>query len=105
MRKRPPQAMEMAMGLNKPEYTGLPLVLSHASCVRCGGLMVTEFGLDLFDDTGKLSFLARRCVQCGDLVDPVILKNRHHPTLSVEHKNKKIRTHLRVDKQFSKSKG
>ena len=99
------QTIETPMGLNNPEGTGLPLVLSHATCIRCGGLMVTEFCLDLYDDTGKLSFLARRCVQCGDLVDPIILKNRYHPAALANHKSRKIRAHTRDDKQFSKSKG
>jgi ribosomal protein S27AE len=87
-------AMTMEMEYTGPKGTGLPLVLSHATCVRCGGLMVTEFCLDLLDDTGKLSFLARRCVQCGDLVDPIILKNRHHPAALVVHKSRNIRAHM-----------
>jgi ribosomal protein S27AE len=39
-------------------------------CPRCGGLMVAEWCLDLSDYSG------RRCVQCGELIDPVILENR-----------------------------
>ena len=46
------------------------------TCRRCGGLMVGEFCMDLPNGTGELEFLASRCVQCGDVVDPVILKNR-----------------------------
>ena len=47
-----------------------------ARCVRCGGLMVTEQCFDLLSDNGHVDFLAQRCVQCGELVDPVILRNR-----------------------------
>ena len=36
-------------------------------CVRCGGLMVSESGLEL---------VVHRCVQCGERVDSVILQNR-----------------------------
>lgn len=36
-------------------------------CSRCGGLMVAELLIDL---------PSHRCVQCGDVVDPVILHNR-----------------------------
>ncbi len=36
-------------------------------CSRCGGLMVIVQLIDL---------PAQRCVQCGELVDPVILHNR-----------------------------
>jgi hypothetical protein len=41
-----------------------------ARCSRCSGLMVAEWYQDLSDYT------AQRCVQCGEIVDPVILKNR-----------------------------
>jgi hypothetical protein len=39
-------------------------------CPRCGGLMVAEWCEDLSD------YNAQRCVQCGEIVDPVILRNR-----------------------------
>jgi len=39
-------------------------------CLRCGGLMVSESGLEL---------VVHRCVQCGERVDSVILQNRQHP--------------------------
>ena len=39
-------------------------------CPRCSGLMVDEWGQDLSD------YGAQRCVQCGEMIDPVILHNR-----------------------------
>ncbi len=42
-------------------------ILDAARCTRCDGLMVPHWCVDL---------LVRRCVQCGDLVDPGILHNR-----------------------------
>ncbi|CAI4029954.1 hypothetical protein DNFV4_00374 [Nitrospira tepida] len=45
-------------------------------CVRCGGLLVIDHCTDLMDGTGRLEFTALRCVQCGDVIDPVILRNR-----------------------------
>ncbi len=39
-------------------------------CPRCSGLMVTEWCQDLSD------YRAQRCVQCGEVIDPVILQNR-----------------------------
>ena len=47
-----------------------------AGCLRCGGLMILEQCFDFLDSAGHLDFLAHRCVQCGDLVDSTILKNR-----------------------------
>ena len=39
-------------------------------------VLVTEQCFDLLSDNGHVDFLAQRCVQCGELVDPVILRNR-----------------------------
>lgn len=46
----------------------------EASCTRCGGLLVEEFCMDL--SSSERTTAAQRCVQCGELVDPVILANR-----------------------------
>jgi hypothetical protein len=52
-------------------------VAPHESmCARCGGLMVTDFCMDLLFCIGETEFAAKRCVQCGEIVDPVILRNR-----------------------------
>jgi ribosomal protein S27AE len=45
-------------------------------CTRCGGLMVNDSYLDLLNNVGESKFSAKRCVQCGEVVDPVILRNR-----------------------------
>lgn len=45
-------------------------------CPRCEGLMVVEQCFDLTGDAGHQDCLARRCVQCGEVIDPVILQNR-----------------------------
>jgi hypothetical protein len=38
--------------------------------------MVNDFCMDLLNSTGELEFAAKRCVQCGEVVDPLILRNR-----------------------------
>lgn len=38
--------------------------------------MVSDFCMDLLNSTGELEFAAQRCVQCGEVVDPVIERNR-----------------------------
>jgi hypothetical protein len=38
--------------------------------------MVSDFCMDLLSSTGELEFAAKRCVQCGEVVDPVIERNR-----------------------------
>lgn len=45
-------------------------------CPRCNGLMVVDQCYDLLDDTGRLYFYGGRCVVCGEIVDPLIVKNR-----------------------------
>ena len=52
-------------------------------CTRCGGLMVQEICPDLFNSTSEVECAARRCVQCGDIIDSVILQNRCRPTQSM----------------------
>ena len=43
-------------------------------CGRCGGLMKTDLVFDLVEN--ETEFMAARCIQCGDIVDPVILAHR-----------------------------
>jgi hypothetical protein len=56
--------------------TASPAVHYESTCIRCGGLMVTDFSMDVLFCIGETEFAAKRCVQCGEVVDPVILKNR-----------------------------
>ncbi len=68
----------------------LPATVNHSSaehshpCRRCGGILVNEQCMDLAESEGGSRFWASRCVQCGDLIDPVILRNRLKPTLAKE---------------------
>ena len=50
-------------------------VRGSAHCLRCGGLMVVEHYMDFWGDADNVA--VRRCVHCGDVIDPVILRNRH----------------------------
>ncbi len=43
---------------------------------RCAGLMVIEESFDSMTGTAHVEFQVRRCVQCGEVIDPVILQNR-----------------------------
>lgn len=57
-----------------PASAGPPA--GQVRCWRCRGLMVVESCVDFASDTGQLDCLTRRCVQCGEVIDPVILQNR-----------------------------
>lgn len=52
------------------------MVTQRSTCSRCSGLMVSDFCMDLLNSTGELEFAAKRCVQCGEVVDAVIQRNR-----------------------------
>ena len=79
--------MAAAMGfpildLKEANAAGWKELVGTARCSRCGGLMVTEWCFDLLDDSGLLDIPVHRCVQCGERVDPVILRNRRLRLLS-----------------------
>lgn len=50
-------------------------------CPRCRGLMVQDRFMDLRDDTGHMAFLGWRCLNCGEVVDPVVLTHRIEGTI------------------------
>ena len=45
-------------------------------CRRCGGNMISDRCLDVASDTGEVGIEVRRCIQCGDVIDPTIIRNR-----------------------------
>ena len=57
-------------------HTGSYAVQYGSTCTRCGGLMVQDFCLDVLGNIGESEFAAKRCVQCGEVVDSVIFLNR-----------------------------
>lgn len=46
------------------------------SCMRCGGLLVQSDFLNIMKGALKHEDAVIRCVQCGDLFDHIISKNR-----------------------------
>lgn len=72
----------MSMGDQKAKIgeiqgqSDLSFVLLQPTCLRCGGFMVNEVSMDLMNSTSELECPTKRCVQCGDILDPVILRNR-----------------------------
>lgn len=45
-------------------------------CSRCTGLMVVEQGFDSMLGSSEADVSFRRCVQCGEVIDLIILQNR-----------------------------
>ncbi len=46
------------------------------NCPRCHSVMALERFCDLYDETGQLCFMGWRCLSCGEVIDPVIVRNR-----------------------------
>jgi hypothetical protein len=46
------------------------------NCLRCNGLMCRVNLLDHLHESGKLWAVALQCLNCGEIVDSLILKNR-----------------------------
>lgn len=61
-----------------------PSAAGNDRCPRCGGLMIAEPGPESLDDMGLRDYLVRRCVQCGEVIDPVILMNRRQASHRIE---------------------
>jgi hypothetical protein len=51
-------------------------VQESTHCHRCGGFMVRTWNEDPLEVTGQTEFVGFRCVQCGNVIDSVILRNR-----------------------------
>lgn len=50
-------------------------LLTH--CSRCGGFLVSSFCISPDQGTSEFQIPVWKCLQCGDLFDATILKNRH----------------------------
>ena len=46
------------------------------NCLRCQSLMIAEVFQNLTGDGGLMWLTGWRCIVCGDMVDPTILKHR-----------------------------
>lgn len=51
------------------------------TCERCRGWMVRDRFVDLSDDTGRLDFDGWRCINCGEVLDVVVLQHRRNRPL------------------------
>ncbi|MDH5427156.1 MAG: hypothetical protein OEZ57_12300 [Nitrospirota bacterium] len=76
--------------------------MSTDACTRCGGLLVSHWCMNVNYDAGGMEILTKRCLQCGEVIDPVILENRQHPER--EAMKKKTRPLLSRPLASSKSK-
>jgi len=45
-------------------------------CQRCRGYLISDHFMDILNVSGEMNFTGWRCLNCGDITDPVIV--RHH---------------------------
>lgn len=45
-------------------------------CQRCQGYMISDHFLDLLNGSGEMDFKGWRCLNCGDITDPVIVRHQ-----------------------------
>ena len=57
---------------------------------------MTQHYIDLLDDTGQIDITAWHCTMCGEVLDPVILKNRRSPPPNLLYGTKQRKFSLRV---------
>jgi len=50
----------------------------QSNCSRCGGFVVRSFCISPDQGTSEFEIPVWKCLQCGDVFDATILKNRHH---------------------------
>lgn len=60
-------------------------------CPRCKGLMVNDWFHDIHDEAGQINFQGKRCLICGEVVDPVILHNRNIGTEGTRRRRRRLR--------------
>jgi len=51
----------------------------HNTCLRCGGCLVTENFVDLWGTCEPHGISACRCMNCGNVVDELILQHQKAP--------------------------
>ena len=60
-------------------------------CQRCGGMLVDEHCMDIGEEGSGHRFWGMRCIQCGEVIDETILRNRFASIETLE----KLRSHTK----------
>ena len=65
-------------------------------CRRCGGMMVDEHCTDIGEEGSRNKFWGMRCIQCGDVIDDTILRNRYAHVQTLQKLRSRTRRSSRV---------
>ncbi len=95
-------AASVSSGSKESSLVYSRMLENEDTCTRCGGFMVSHWCMNVNYDAGGMEILTKRCLQCGEVIDPVILENRLNPNR--EELKKKTRPLLSRPLASSKSK-
>ncbi len=70
-------------------------LLLNKDCHRCGGLMITDQCFDVESNTGEFEIEIRKCLSCGETIDPTILRNR-------QRNGQQLQNHAQIGLHISK---
>ena len=59
-------------------------------CQRCQGWMITDHFMDILNVSGQMDFTGWRCLNCGEIIDPVIVRH-HQSAVSIPVKSSRRR--------------
>jgi RNase P subunit RPR2 len=45
-------------------------------CQRCQGYLITDHFMDILNVSDEMNFTGWRCLNCGDITDPVIVRHQ-----------------------------
>lgn len=70
---------------SQPETDRVQRLANRINCSRCGGMLNRTFCISPEQGTWDFEIPVGKCLQCGDIVDPTILKhrNRSHAVHSI----------------------
>ncbi|HEV8328346.1 MAG TPA: hypothetical protein VGQ08_12760 [Nitrospiraceae bacterium] len=66
------------------------------TCTRCQGCMAKDHFLDLMESSESMWMAGWRCLNCGNVFDPVVEKNRHGQGMAAAVSTTQVPEHNRI---------
>jgi hypothetical protein len=66
------------------------------TCTRCQGCMAKEYFLDLMESAESMWMAGWRCLNCGNVLDPVMERNRLRQGMSAVVPSAQVPGHNRI---------
>ncbi|MGH7232705.1 MAG: hypothetical protein ACREJU_15310 [Nitrospiraceae bacterium] len=70
------------------------------TCRQCHGPMTVDSFIDMQDDSGQVWLSAWRCVNCGQVLDPGIIRNKLKPRAEVVRLVERLRPGRRPSRTY-----